>query len=183
MVKCVEVEIEGIRPMLQHRDVRNDEVDKLTKVVQKNPNDEKANTRLTEIAAYRTDDGKLYLPVEYLEMALVKAGTSERVQGQGKKSYKDIMNGQIFLEPNEIIITPQEYKMFIKTVRVMRSRIQRARPEFPKGWKATFKMNILDDSVPLDVIEKIIGYAGSYVGIGDWRPKYGLFKVNSFKEI
>jgi hypothetical protein len=183
MVKIIEIEIEGIRPLLQHQMVQNEEVKRLVDTLQKNSDDIKCHERLAEISTYRKKDGTLYLPSEYFETSFVKAGSSKKIPGRGNTTYKDVMKGQISIDPLEIIITPQSYEVFYKYVKIGKARILRARPQFPAGWKATFKVNILDDTTSLSTIKELIDYAGMYIGIGDWRPKFGLFKVNSFKEI
>jgi len=161
--------------------VVNDEVKQLTKIVQKNPEDFEAHKKLAEIACYRNKEGLLCVPSKYLETAFAKAGTNFILKG--KKTYKDVMKGQIIVDPSMLPIDPQSYEINYEYVRIMMARILRARPEFLEGWKTTFIMKLLDDSLPLDKIREVVEYSGQYVGIGDWRPKYGLFKVNSFEEV
>lgn len=54
-------------------------------------------------------------------------------------------------------------------------RVMRARPVIPAGWQATFRF-VLDTGVlkPSD-LEPVVRYAESYVGVCDWRPRFGLF--------
>lgn len=181
MAKTINVEIEGIRSLLQHRMVQNPEVDKLTKIVQKDSANEEAHKQLAEISTYRDKQGQLCIPSKYLETAFAKAGTNFILKG--KKTYKDVMKGQVLVDPTMIPIDPQAYIINYEYVRIQMSRILRARPEIPEGWKSKFTLKLLDDSLPNDKIREVVEYSGSYVGIGDWRPKFGLFKVNSFEEV
>jgi hypothetical protein len=162
--------------------VQNDEVSQLTKKVQKNPNDTKSHERLAEISCYRDEEGQLVFPSTYIEQALAKAGANQKVAGKGNKTYKDFAKGQLRVEPFFIPLTPQKYVVRYDYVVIQRARIQRARPEFPK-WKAKLTLTSFDDTVADDKVEELLRYAGKYVGIGDWRPKYGLFDVKSFKMV
>jgi len=56
------------------------------------------------------------------------------------------------------------------------------RPLF-KEWVANFKLMVLDDTLPLEMLREILERAGTTIGIGDYRPKYGLFEVMKFEEI
>jgi hypothetical protein len=45
----------------------------------------------------------------------------------------------------------------------------------------------MDDQLPIEVIKQALDYAGTFVGIGDYRPgkggKFGKFIVTEFNEI
>jgi len=185
-MKIIDVEIKGLCGYLQHRmpaDKKTiDKMKQLIKTLSKNPADEKAFTEEAEAYTYRNSEG-YYIPSFQIEACLVKAGTSERVAGQGKKTYKDYMNAFVMVEPEEIRITPQEYTLDRRFVRVQRSRIMRTRPKWRKGWTARFQLVVLDDSIPTQILQRILEYGGMYVGIGDWRPRFGRFEVTKFQEV
>lgn len=60
------------------------------------------------------------------------------------------------------------------SVKVMSSRVIRTRPQF-RDWAteatAVFDPNVID----LDEINRIAEVAGSLIGVGDWRPRYGRY--------
>jgi hypothetical protein len=76
-------------------------------------------------------------------------------------------------EPDEIDKRP---------VVVRGSRILRQRPMMREGWELSFTINILEEQLPSEVVRKILEHAGKYVGIGDFRPRFGRFEVVEFKE-
>jgi hypothetical protein len=45
-----------------------------------------------------------------------------------------------------------------------------------------FTINILEEQLPVEAVRKILEYAGRYVGIGDFRPRFGRFEVIEFQE-
>jgi hypothetical protein len=184
MIKKVKVTIEGIRPYLQHRRPSSqqevEQMSKIIKILQKNPFDAEASRQEAEMSAYKNSQG-YYIPAEQIQEALTNAGARLQVKGQGKRTYKDYMKSYVFVEPEEILITPQQYQIDSRYVKVQRSGIIRNRPRFD-NWKATFNLLITDDTLPLKDIQEILEIAGSRIGIGDYRPRYGLFTVTKFEE-
>lgn len=185
MVRKISVEIEGLCPLLHHRmSDKKQEIDRmkeLIKILQKDPDNEEAYKEEASIHLYKNKEGENIIPSVHIESAMIKAGVQERVAGRGKKTYKDHMKAFIVIEPEDIPITPQSYEEDRRFVRVQRAKVMRTRPKFPSGWKAQFAILVLDDTIPLKVIENILKFAGAYVGIGDWRPKFGRFEVTQFE--
>lgn len=69
----------------------------------------------------------------------------------------------------------------LRSVKIGRSRVMRCRPIF-REWSLVAKFDldlaIMDEDVLMEVAEK----AGKYVGLGDYRPVYGRFKVERILE-
>ncbi len=53
--------------------------------------------------------------------------------------------------------------------------VQRTRPRFPKDWETSAAIYLDTDVLDLDNLKQLIEIGGSLVGLGDWRPKFGLF--------
>jgi hypothetical protein len=133
-----------------------------------------------EMAAYRLEDGTLVQPSEHILQAMVKAAGEFQIRGRGKKSYRDIVAGNILIEPAYIPHKSNDYLIDCRPVRVQRARIMRARPHIPE-WELSFQINLIDDVIPLEVLNSILVKAGNTVGIGDYRPRYGRFIVTKFE--
>lgn len=56
----------------------------------------------------------------------------------------------------------------------------RHRPRFD-DWELDFEIHVLDEQIKPDVVNGILTDAGQYVGIGDYRPKYGRFMITKFE--
>ena len=56
------------------------------------------------------------------------------------------------------------------------ARIMRTRPWF-KEWAATVEIHFEDSIVNVEQVERWVHSAGTQVGIGDWRPKFGRFSA------
>jgi len=66
-----------------------------------------------------------------------------------------------------------------KGVAVQKSRIIRIRPMIPTGWKISFTLEYDDTIVNAKNLVKAMVDAGSLIGLGDWRPKFGRFTVET----
>ena len=134
-----------------------------------------------ERGAYRLDDGGLCQPAEHIYQALCKAAAQFRVPGQGKKTYKDAIKGNVLIDPEFIPHGTDTYKIDSRPVRIGRARVVRSRPHLP-NWSLTFAVQLIDaDAVPGEVLNSILVAAGQSVGIGDYRPRFGRFSVTKFK--
>ena len=172
------VEIEGLVPLLKHRFAGGEELQpeakfKVGKV---------DYTKEWEGALYKMEDGTIYQPSDHLENSLVKAAGNFQITGKGKKTYKDLMKSSVLIEPFYIPHEIQKFEIDIRSVRVGKSRIPRQRPVFHK-WRLKFTVTISEPQLHGSVVKEILDYAGRYVGIGDYRPKFGRFQVTLWEKI
>lgn len=177
MAKTIEVEIEGVSPYLMHR-FPMDGADNAETV----KTGRKDYSQEVEKALYLAEDGTIYIPSTCIEGCLIKTASNFQISGRGKKTYKDLIKSALIVTPTEIPISPQKWATDARPVVVQRSRVIRYRPRWDK-WKLKFKCLITDDQLPTEVVKKMLVHGGMYQGIGDFRPKFGRFQVNSVKEI
>ena len=60
-------------------------------------------------------------------------------------------------------------------------RIMRTRPMFPAGWTAKFKILLMPDAgVEAQSVSDALTAGGMFSGVGDFRPRFGRFGVESF---
>ena len=183
-----EIKIRGLRPYLQNRLPKNreeiEETKRITKILQKDPLDDEAINKAVELAIYKDENGKPYIPAIHLEQAIVNAAKQIRMKGAGRKTYKDFAKANIYVVPEKIEIQGDGYEIDSQYVVIPRNRarVLRYRPRWD-NWEATFKLIVLDDTVPSDIIRQILEIAGTRVGIGDYRPRYGLFEIVEFKKV
>lgn len=65
---------------------------------------------------------------------------------------------------------------------VQTSRVLRTRPKFT-DWSVTFEVDVFPCELNPDNVRQAIVDAGIYVGFGDFRPRFGLFVLESFEEV
>lgn len=144
----INVEIQGITPLLMHRFPIEP-----VEAIEKKPPEEQA-----EIAAYRTPDGELYIPGTNIQRALV--GGATYCKGKGRASLKKPAAACLFVTPEYVILDPQTYVVDTRPV-VMPStkgRILRHRPKLEQ-WRVGFVLEY-DDTLLSDVqIREIVDNA------------------------
>jgi len=177
--KRVAVKIRGIAPLLHHayKETMEERQSKRTTVVLSKEEEAKN-------ALYTDEKGKIYQPSNHIEGALIKA--SINFKWSGKKTFKDLMKSAVLIEPQEIYFPEApNYKIDVRTavIPATRGRVFAIRPRWDK-WTMEFTVNILDaENIGLENLKKIMEYAGRFVGIGTFRPKFGRFEVVDFKEV
>lgn len=186
------VSIEGIAPLLQHRYPLPDFED-LSKGGKKKTGEVDYTQEWRE-ALYVTPEGDIYQPATHLDGAMVKAAAGYKIQGARGKTYKDLFKGNVFTSPDTILHgvkapdnldTDGDKPLYldVRPVVVQRARVVRIRPAFKPGWKLDFEVTVLDDQVPANVVNEVLQLAGRTVGIGDFRPRFGRFMVTHFERV
>lgn len=187
-MSTIQVEIQGISPLLQHRYIFKDEFE------------EKAKKRTGVIdysnewvkSLYWNEEVGVYQPASHIEGALIKAAVNFQIPGKRKKTYKDLFKSAVFVGPDVIPLgikgSPEELlkkgRLVIdkRCVVVQKSRVERLRPRFD-AWALKFQIEVHDDQIHPDAVREILEYAGRFCGIGDFRPRYGRFQVSLFKPL
>ncbi len=187
----VNVVVEGIgRGLLMHKlsaQIAAEMENPLKRSTRSNPGPEAE----AEAVAYRLDPkdgqvkGQLMLPAEHFLGAIIKAGSTLQVKGRGKKTYKGQFTGQLEVSPDYIGLTNDngdelfDFSIDSRPVRVKQARIIRHRPYLKAGWRAKFSIEVGDDTIPIEVIQNALNEAGKSCCVGDYRPRFGQFRVVS----
>ena len=183
-MKKFKVTIKGIAPLMQARHPSPDEE---VKILQRKSSKKAKVKDLTdkeafEMHAYKVN-GKHFQPSVMIEAAMAKAAVSFKMEG--KKTFKDVIKGGIIVTPTNIIHKKQKFEMDAQWGNnpSTRGAVWIVRPRIDE-WELDFTIDLLqDERVAPEQLKEILEYAGMYIGIGAYRPKYGRFEVKSFKEI
>lgn len=144
-----------------------------------------------EQGAYRLEPkegeakGQLCLPAEHFLGAMTGAASSFQQKGRGKKTYKDNFKGAVEVRPDYLGLTDDQgkpvcdYAIDSRPVRVQKGRIIRHRPFFKPGWRTEFEIEVMDDTIPLEVVQAVLEEAGRSKCVGDYRPRFGQFRIVS----
>lgn len=65
-----------------------------------------------------------------------------------------------------------------KGIVINKARIIRVRPMIPTGWSLEFELEFDATIINPKALMRAMVDAGSLIGLGDWRPKFGRFLVN-----
>jgi hypothetical protein len=187
----VNVQVEGIAPLLQHRFPMPD-FDDLSKGGKKKTGETDYSQEWRNYLYI--SGGEVYQPATHFDGCLIKAAAGYKIQGSRGKTYKDLFKGNVFCSPDEIphgieapetLDTDADKPLYldVRPCVVQRARIVRVRPAFKPGWKLNFEITVLDDQIPPNVVSDVLAMAGRTVGIGDFRPRFGRFMVTRFETV
>lgn len=195
MNKTVKIKIEGIRPLLMHNgqlaDPLNERTRALKRAVEKKSkmtDSDHEHARRCEWlgGAYFAESVGFYLPSENIEAMIVAGAKKAR---KGKQALAAIMVDEevVPLGLPQGCPSPRNYEAFMDDksgrfelrvgVKVGQARVMRTRPKFPSGWTLEFDLCFDETVLNLADIIEAVQAAGQYVGIGDWRPKFGRFQL------
>ncbi len=175
----VELRIEGIADILFHR--WNCEAVEAKANAAKNSKAKKTDDVETFVYRLNDDDpeSNLAIPGEYMRRALCEAGRFRQDPRSPRKSMLDMCKASIVMEDMMADIGTNKWDYIHKgRVVIQRNAITRHRPAMHKGWKAQFNITILTpEYIAPDVLHSLASDAGRLIGLADFRPSYGRFKI------
>ena len=176
MEENVKVKIKGTSPLLFNK--FNPEGEGLKKAAKAQQSAEEE----AEQSVYRNAEGQIYTPSSHVLGSMVKSGVQFKMKG--RKTFKDAVNSGVLIDPEEIVHKNQEYEIDSRSVVIKstRGRIMRHRAKLPVGWELSFTIKIIDERLTAPLVKEILENAGKYVGIGDFRPRFGRFDVIEYKK-
>lgn len=179
------ITITGTAPLLMHNSRLANPLDPAAKALKKvtgkrNKTDENHEeiARLEHAGGlYYDPDLGPYIPGDNIWRALYDAAKKSK-RGQRVKEGVFIssdINPLVYDGPRTIDdLWADENFRLIASVKVGTSRTMRCRPRFPR-WACRARGILDTDLLDLDELRDIATTAGSIVGLGDWRPRYGRF--------
>lgn len=178
--------IGGVSPLIMHNCRLANPLDPLVKQIKEITSKRKKTDEDHELLAYLEWQGGLYhdgarpyIPGQNINAALVAAAKKNRMGKQFQSSVL-VVESQIPLEYEG----PRDIEKLFNAVRfvdtrsvvVQKSRVMRTRPIFPE-WAARFSVAYDPAVVNEGEVIQAAEIAGTLIGLGDYRPQYGRFKM------
>lgn len=138
-----------------------------------------------ESYVYRTEDGELAIPGEYVRQAIISAAKFRQDPRSPRKSAMDLYKAGIVTSTNLASVgkSTWDYEDRRRVV-VQRAGVNRTRPALKAGWKADFDLIcLLPEYISPPALNEVVSQAGRLVGLGDFRPTYGRFVITRFEVI
>ena len=138
------------------------------------------------------DSGRVYIPPMSFKNCLSEAAKYKSIQipGKGKSTYtKHFEAGVLVVDPLVLEVTKDTLQSEWLHVpsdgrRGGTTRVEKCFPLIPQ-WSGAVEFLILDEIITPEVFEEHLTDAGSFIGIGRFRPRnngfYGRFKVEGIK--
>jgi len=170
------VRIKGVKPLLMHAPTGLGDNPQRRRGEHLSPEEE------AEAGLYKDAEGNVVMPALNVKAMLREAGRNYKISGR-RTTFGAAIKAGIDIEPFYIPLKHNGWKVDLRPVVVQRSRILRARPRFDE-WELEFYIINKDPNVLLrDTMKRIIEDAGKWIGLGDYRPEFGLFNVEEFKVV
>lgn len=186
----IKFRLTGIRPLLQHNERLANPLNPITKELKavsgKRQKSDEDHAVMAQIefrgGLYINDDGP-YIPGISVESCLLESSRKEKL-GQIFKSYVQCFEDQIRLDYDGPRTLEKLWKAGFcdqRMVKIQKSKTLRTRPQFPIGWM--IEPTFLFDQAHVDKAQMIrcMERAGESLGLGDFRPRFGRFKVEVIK--
>jgi hypothetical protein len=185
----------GIRPIVMHNglmaDPTNPTVRRIKEITSKGSkkltdSDYEERDRLEwEAGLYWDDAIGPVIPSDNIERCIQLGAQKSRI-GKDVQAAVFCSDAQVRLEyegPRDKRKLQQDPRFTLrKGVAVQQSRIIRIRPMFPTGWLLTFTLEYDESIINEKNLVKAMVDAGALIGLGDWRPKFGRFTVETVSE-
>lgn len=136
-----------------------------------------------ESYVYRTSNGEIAIPGEYLRGAIVNAAKFRQDPRSPRKSAMDLFRAGVVVTSPLASLGVKDWDYLDKRrVMIQRNGINRVRPAMQAGWKARFDlMIVLPEYIDRHVLRETIESAGRLIGLGDFRPTFGRFGIVNFE--
>lgn len=136
-----------------------------------------------ETYVYRTPDGYIGLPGEYLRGALIAAAKFRQDPRSTRKSAQDLAKAALvsLTDVASLGVGAWDYEHRAR-VTVQRAGITRVRPALRAGWRASVQIMVtLPEYIDQSFLRGLLADAGRLIGVGDFRPTYGRFSLVGFE--
>ena len=208
IVKQYTATIRGVRPLIMHSSKMTDslnpivvEMSKLTSIKSADKKTEKVQWQIAKLeftgSLYLGDEKKVpVVPVDNI-LRMIRDGAAAARRGKDMEAGVEILGDMDGGENSALQYTgPKDVEglwdahdkngdwtyRFRKYAKPKgQGAVQRTRPRFPVGWAVTFTVGIPHYSnVDPQHVKDALDIAGRLKGLGDWRPRYGLFAVEKW---
>ncbi len=177
----IDVEIEGIAPLLQNN--IDGSAEQMARKGKRSTGGVKDNPEEWKGKIYKIEGG-LGHPGGAIDSALVKAARD--FKADKRRSMADVVKAICYVNEPFLTLVGKSEPDSINRASVVNPHTKGRgfiyRPLFETGWKASFSLTISDlEMTSIDQIKEILDHAGRRIGIGDWRPKFGRFFISRFE--
>lgn len=186
MIETTKIKIEGIAPLLMHNGLLADPTNPFTmasKPVQAKKSkmteeDRAFIDRNSWMGGLYVKDDKVIIPGLVLD-SVIMYGARKTRNGKDVQCGVSVYDDPIleFPDKNKSLDWLYDSGKYIdrRMVAVQKARVARVRPRFNE-WSLSFTVHFDNEVIDGKQLIAFIDAAGSFVGLGDFRPRFGRFK-------
>jgi len=184
-MKTVQFTIESVSPMLMHSDRTANPLNSHAKALKaitgkrKKTDEDHYEIAKLEFIASCYHNGKWHIPSANFEAMLLASAKHFKLGTTIKQALLVPDDAEFVFDDNKL--TPTDlFKIddYVdqRTVKVGMAKTIRTRPIF-NSWTVKFTCWLDVDKMNVEQLVQIVENAGRYVGLGDYRPRYGRFQI------
>lgn len=185
------IEVQSVTPYMQHR---MDDIKLEQWVKERGQIYEKYDISNPDILAdfhshiHFNGTTEYYIPADHFRISMIEAGKMVKGKvGGSTKSMSNVVAAMFNITPFRITLPKwDEIDKRSAVNRNIKGRVIVIRPKW-NTWKVDFILSVDEDTITIEMIQKIIEYSGKYIGIGSYRPQnkgpFGRYRIVSFNQI
>jgi hypothetical protein len=174
-----EVTLAGSAPFIFHR-WSCDAVEEKAKAAK---GSKAKKTDNVESYVYRDEAGFLCIPGEYVRQSIIHAAKYRQDPRSPRKSAMDLYKAGVVALTELCTLGAKDWNYIDRRrVVIQRSAITRERPAMRVGWTIKCLIQVLlPEYIPEQALSDVLVNAGRLVGVGDFRPTFGRFRIDRFE--
>lgn len=192
-MKSLKYRIEGIATLLMHSDVAANPLNHFAKaqkeITSKRKKTDEDHERLAKLdflaSLYYSETKGYYMPANCIDATFLSSAKMFKL-GVTWKQAAFVENDANFifphaeLNPDDLYLIENGLYRDMRTVKVGMAKTVRCRPAF-NVWSFEAAVIIDESKMNERQVDQIVENAGKYVGICDYRPRFGRFNVTKIK--
>lgn len=174
----VEVAITGTAPYLFHRW----SCDAVAEKAAAKKGSAAKKTDNVESYVYRSHEGELAIPGEAFRQSIIHSAKFRQDPRSPRKSAMDLYKAGVVALTELCLLNANDWDYIDRRrVVIQRSAITRERPAMKAGWSCRLHIMVLTpEYIATSDLHDVLTNAGRLVGVGDFRPTFGRFRVDNF---
>lgn len=186
-MQIIEFNIRGISPLLMHSDQLANPLHPATKAHKELTSKRKKTDADHEDIAksewlaslYYDEEIGIHIPGQNLDATMVESAKLQKL-GKHVKRAAMVVEDRIplkFKGPKDPLALFEDKRFVdVRGVKVMAAKLMRCRPIF-REWELTFNVQLDEEVMNESEIRKIVSDGGRFIGLCDYRPRFGKFEV------
>ena len=191
-VKVLSFHIQGTVPTLMHNGRLADPLDEksillkeITGKRKKTEADQMEMSRIEhEAGLYLNCKGRPYWPPMNIRAMIIAAAKKSKEGTIAKTAFAVAGDTELIYDGPKTVEGLWKNKTFVNRSRTKMgagTSVMRTRPIFPQ-WELKFDIEYFPDQVSKKTVVDWVALAGRVIGLSDWRPQHGLFRVLGVEE-
>jgi hypothetical protein len=133
----------------------------------------------------RDEKGNLYIPGEYIRQSIIMSAKFRQDPRSPRKSAMDLYKAGLVTMSDVCSLGVSDWDYIDRRrVVIQRSAVTRERPAMRAGWSVLCQLQVLiPEYIDESSLHDTMVNAGRLVGVGDFRPTFGRFRVDSFRRL